>query len=72
VIQVLKALADPDIDDVFKPASELFEGNGSLGNGAAMRIAPLGLFYHDKPWDKLKVGSLSTLTFNVCWVLHVC
>ena len=27
-------------------AKELFEGVGSLGNGAAMRVAPLGLFYH--------------------------
>jgi poly(ADP-ribose) glycohydrolase ARH3 len=28
-------------------ARELFGGQGSYGNGAAMRIAPLGLFYHD-------------------------
>jgi poly(ADP-ribose) glycohydrolase ARH3 len=28
------------------PARELFQGNGSYGNGAAMRIAPIGLFYH--------------------------
>jgi len=27
-------------------AQSLFRGKGSLGNGAAMRIAPLGLFYH--------------------------
>jgi poly(ADP-ribose) glycohydrolase ARH3 len=27
----------------------LFRGRGSLGNGAAMRIAPLGLFFHDSP-----------------------
>jgi poly(ADP-ribose) glycohydrolase ARH3 len=30
-------------------AKTLFEGKGSLGNGAAMRISPLGLFYHDSP-----------------------
>jgi len=28
-------------------ARSLFGGQGSFGNGAAMRIAPLGLFYHD-------------------------
>ena len=28
-------------------ARELFGGQGSYGNGAAMRIAPLGLFYYD-------------------------
>jgi poly(ADP-ribose) glycohydrolase ARH3 len=28
-------------------ARQLFQGQGSYGNGAAMRIAPLGLFFHD-------------------------
>jgi poly(ADP-ribose) glycohydrolase ARH3 len=28
-------------------ARSLYGGQGSLGNGAAMRAAPLGLFYHD-------------------------
>jgi len=30
-------------------ARRLFSGQGSLGNGAAMRVAPLGLFFHDSP-----------------------
>jgi len=30
-------------------ARSLFGGGGSLGNGAAMRIAPVGLFFHDSP-----------------------
>ncbi len=30
-------------------AQQLFEGKGSFGNGASMRIAPLGLFFHDNP-----------------------
>lgn len=30
-------------------ARKLFGGKGSLGNGAAMRVAPAGLFYHDAP-----------------------
>jgi len=30
-------------------ACRLFGGQGSLGNGAAMRVAPLGLFYHAAP-----------------------
>jgi len=29
-------------------AQTLFGGQGSFGNGAAMRIAPVGLFYHDE------------------------
>lgn len=28
-------------------AQSLFGGSGSLGNGAAMRLVPLGLFFHD-------------------------
>jgi len=30
-------------------ARNLFGGGGSLGNGGAMRIAPVGLFFHDSP-----------------------
>jgi poly(ADP-ribose) glycohydrolase ARH3 len=30
-------------------AKSLFGGQGSFGNGAAMRIAPLGLFFYDSP-----------------------
>jgi poly(ADP-ribose) glycohydrolase ARH3 len=30
-------------------ACSLFGGQGSFGNGAAMRIAPVGLFFHDAP-----------------------
>jgi len=33
--------------DYVDAARRLFEGDGSYGNGAAMRIAPVGLFYHD-------------------------
>ncbi|GAA2884083.1 ADP-ribosylglycohydrolase family protein [Streptomyces mexicanus] len=32
-----------------KPAAALFKGQGSWGNGAAMRIAPLGAWYADDP-----------------------
>ncbi|RLB14398.1 MAG: hypothetical protein DRG63_08555 [Deltaproteobacteria bacterium] len=32
-----------------KAAKTLFGGQGSLGNGAAMRIVPVALFFHDTP-----------------------
>lgn len=32
-----------------EPAAALFNGHGSWGNGAAMRIAPLGAWYADDP-----------------------
>jgi poly(ADP-ribose) glycohydrolase ARH3 len=31
-------------------AQGLFGGKGSFGNGAAMRIVPVGLFFHDSPY----------------------
>ncbi|KAG0441976.1 hypothetical protein HPB47_015804, partial [Ixodes persulcatus] len=42
----LSSYADP-----YKPAMEQFEGRGSYGNGASMRVAPVALFYtkdHEK------------------------
>jgi poly(ADP-ribose) glycohydrolase ARH3 len=38
--------------DYRRVAEKYFPG-GSLGNGAAMRVAPVGLFFHDDP-DKLR------------------
>jgi poly(ADP-ribose) glycohydrolase ARH3 len=35
-----------------QPAKELFDGAGSLGNGAAMRTCPIGLLYHHD-WEKM-------------------
>ncbi|MHC1635127.1 MAG: ADP-ribosylglycohydrolase family protein [Candidatus Methanospirareceae archaeon] len=35
-----------------RASRKLFNGKGSYGNGAAMRIAPVGIFYHDNI-DKL-------------------
>jgi len=40
-------------DDWDKASQRLFGGKGSFGNGAAMRIAPVGCFYYDNP-DKLR------------------
>lgn len=37
-----------------EPASRLFGGSGSFGNGAAMRAAPVGLFFHDAPQALLR------------------
>lgn len=33
-------------DDFAAQAGALFDGTGSLGNGSAMRVAPLGAFFH--------------------------
>jgi poly(ADP-ribose) glycohydrolase ARH3 len=43
-------------------ARTLFGGQGSFGNGAAMRIAPVGLFDHDSPdlYEKARVSASVT------------
>jgi poly(ADP-ribose) glycohydrolase ARH3 len=45
-------------------AATMFEG-GSYGNGAAMRVAPVGLFFHgdaDRVWDEARLSALPTHT----------
>jgi poly(ADP-ribose) glycohydrolase ARH3 len=43
-------------------ARSLFGGQGSFGNGAAMRIAPVGLFFHDSPdlYEQARVSASVT------------
>lgn len=40
-------------EDVLQPASNQFNGQGSFGNGAAMRISPVALYCLNKPVDFL-------------------
>ena len=48
-------------------AAKLYDGRGSLGNGAAMRIAPVGLRYFDDGtlYDKVETSSVVTHTHPV-------
>lgn len=42
-------------------AQNSFRGIGSFGNGAAMRVAPLGAFFADRPLDEIRLqASLSS------------
>ncbi|MFJ3901212.1 ADP-ribosylglycohydrolase family protein [Streptomyces sp. NPDC090025] len=43
-------------------AAELFSGQGSWGNGAAMRIAPLGAWYADDPEQATHQAEISAYT----------
>lgn len=48
--------------DYRKVAEELFPG-GSLGNGAAMRVAPVGLLFREDPvrlWEQARLSALPT------------
>jgi len=42
--EVFAKLKKTDCVEPFKPGSEQFNGSGSYGNGAAMRVGPIGLF----------------------------
>lgn len=46
VIDVFRKLRNSKFSDIWKPAREQFNGSGSLGNGGAMRISPVPLFYY--------------------------
>jgi poly(ADP-ribose) glycohydrolase ARH3 len=48
-------------------AGSLFRGQGSFGNGAAMRIAPLGLAFHDTPdlYEKASASAMVTHTHPI-------
>lgn len=53
VSSVFTKLKTTEFSDVFAPATEQFKGEGSCGNGSAMRISPAALFgFND---DKLLV-----------------
>jgi poly(ADP-ribose) glycohydrolase ARH3 len=47
-------------------ASQLFGGEGSYGNGASMRISPLGLFYYDSSnmYEVAKKSAVATHTHS--------
>lgn len=57
---VLEAMEDGQ--DYKEIARKQFPG-GSFGNGAAMRVAPVGLFFHGQPdsvWEQARLSSLPT------------
>ena len=46
---VFSKLKNSGFVDIYGPAKEQFKGQGSCGNGSAMRISPVGLFgYKDE------------------------
>lgn len=63
VVDVFSALKTIDFQDVFEPAKRQFEGTGSYGNGAAMRVAPVALYgYEDEELVKQIAKDSALLT----------
>ncbi|XP_045190282.2 ADP-ribosylhydrolase ARH3-like [Mercenaria mercenaria] len=67
VTTVFHALADSNYEDVFQPAKDQFEGQGSYGNGGSMRICPAGLFAEKKNLD---FNQLRDLTEKITLLTH--
>lgn len=47
VLAVFSKWHNSNLDDVWGPALNQFNGDGSYGNGGAMRIAPVALFCYN-------------------------
>jgi len=64
--EIYRIVEQEGIDYVYA-ARRLFEGEGSYGNGAAMRITPLGLFYYrsDAIYEKARLSAEVTHTHPV-------
>ncbi|XP_071036664.1 ADP-ribosylhydrolase ARH3 isoform X2 [Parasteatoda tepidariorum] len=60
--RIFKNLQESEFEDVFLPAKTSFSGTGSAGNGAAMRVAPIALFAHDKEEEFIK-GAVEQCSF---------
>lgn len=50
---VFRKLKAGNFDDILGPAQNQFNGSGSYGNGAAMRISPVALLCAQKPMEEL-------------------
>lgn len=61
VCEVFHQVSKPTTDDVLRPAREQFNGTGSYGNGAAMRVSPVALFYHGKADEMMEAATDQSL-----------
>ncbi|KAK8769448.1 hypothetical protein V5799_014085, partial [Amblyomma americanum] len=57
---VFAALAKTKYEDVWAPAKEQFDGTGSFGNGAAMRVAPVALCYYGDEQATIRMAQLQS------------
>lgn len=72
IMAVFSKLKDAEFADPYKPAAEQFDGEGSYGNGGAMRIVPAPLFaYRQNDVQHLTV-SIHLTFFKGVEFLHIC
>lgn len=65
VVEVFEKLRNSKYEDIFLPAREQFNGSGSYGNGGAMRIAPIALYFYDDYENMINIARGATkITHN--------
>jgi len=68
VPKVFRLLNESHFENVYNPAKVIFDGNGSLGNGASMRVVPVPLFYAND-YEKMKqVNNMCCLLWAWSWI----
>lgn len=60
IIEVFHKLRVQKFEAVWQPAREQFEGSGSYGNGGAMRIAPVALYFNNNYKEMLNIAKKCT------------
>ncbi|GJQ69353.1 hypothetical protein Trydic_g6480 [Trypoxylus dichotomus] len=60
VVEVFNKLRSSKFEDIYKPAREQFNGTGSYGNGGAMRISPIPLFFYNNYEAMIEAATKAT------------
>lgn len=60
VVETFKKLKHTNFVDIYLPAKEQFNGTGSFGNGGAMRISPIALYFHNNYAGMVEAAKKST------------
>lgn len=60
VVEIFQKLKNTKYEDIYKPAREQFFGSGSYGNGGAMRIAPIALYFYSNYEAMVEVAKNAT------------
>jgi len=61
VVEVFHKLRNEKYENIWRPAKEQFGGGGSYGNGGAMRIAPIALFYRNNYEKMIEAARQATM-----------
>jgi len=69
VISVFEALKNENCQSPYGPAERQFDGNGSYGNGGAMRISPAALFAIKRQPEEVDVSNVALVNLK-CFAVN--